>query len=96
MGTYLTQSVGRPFVYGQFDCALFIWGAVAAMTGFALTAVYLDRYTTLWEGVALVRRQGFRDHVGMVAQHFAEIPPAFAQAGDIAVLAPAVDRRWPI
>ena len=83
---YLAQSVGKPFVYGEFDCALFTLGAVAEMTGFDLTTEYRGRYSTLVQGVVLARRDGFRDHVELVAAHFAEIAPAFAQAGDIAVV----------
>ena len=84
--TYLAQSVGKPFVYGEFDCALFTLGAVAEMTGFDLTTDYRGRYSTLREGVVSARRHGFQDHVAVVAAHFAEIAPAFAQAGDIAVV----------
>ena len=83
---YLARSVGLPFAYGTFDCATFTLAAVEVMTGVDLAAPYRHRYATLREGVVLLRRDGVRDHEALVARHFAEIAPAMAQAGDIAVL----------
>lgn len=86
---YLAEVPGRPKAYGLFDCALFTFGGVAAMTGRDLAAPYRGRYATLPQGIALLRRDGFQDHVALVAANFAEILPAFAQAGDVAVIASA-------
>ena len=83
---YLAGSVATPFACGTFDCATFTFAAVAVMTGHDLAAPYRDRYSTIADGIALLRQDGFRDHVDLVAAHFAEMAPAFAQAGDIAVL----------
>ena len=84
---YLAWSVLQSFGYGRFDCALFTFGAVKAMTGIDPGECYRGKYTTLRDGVALLRNDGFRDHVDLTALYFDEIPVAFAQAGDIAVVA---------
>lgn len=83
---YLARSAACPFVYGRFDCMLFALGGVAVMTGVDLAEPYRARYATQKQGIALLRRDGWRDHVALVAAHFAEVAPAFAQAGDLAVL----------
>ena len=86
---YLSRSASTPFAYGQFDCFLFTLGAVAVMTDIDLTLDYRGRYSTLRQGIALARKRGLRDHIDLVARHFDNIPPSFARAGDIAVVAGA-------
>ena len=83
---YLTEVAGRPFVFGSFDCLLFTLGALAAMTGEDLRPRYQGRYHTLAAGIALLRRDGHRDHVALIASLFDEVPPSFAQVGDVAVV----------
>lgn len=76
----------RPFEYGETDCAIFVAGAVEAMTGEDHAAAYRGRYSTMAEGLALI---DYHDHVAMVAHYLAEIPrSALAQVevGDIAVI----------
>jgi hypothetical protein len=60
---------------GVHDCALFPAGAVEAMTGVDLAVEWRGRYTTFEEGFK-----------ALVARHFEEIAPAFAWAGDLAVV----------
>ena len=83
---YLAAASHRPFVFGSFDCAIFSFEAVEVMTGLDLHSRYRNRYSTLAGGIKLVRKDGFRDHVALMAAHFEEIAPSFAQAGDIAVV----------
>lgn len=86
---YLAEVPGRPKAFGLFDCALFTLDGVAVMTGLDLAAPYRGRYATLRDGIALLRRDGFRDHVALVSAYFGEIAPAFAQVGDVAVITSA-------
>jgi len=83
---FLATATGRPFAHGTHDCALFVAGAVEAMTGSDPGARYRGRYTTLKGGLKLVGRDGLADHVAVFARVFAEVPPALAAAGDIAVI----------
>jgi len=80
---YLEDVRARPFAYGTHDCALFVAGAVHAMTGFDAGAGFLGRYDSLKGGLKLIAGA---DHVQLVRDLLDEVPPAFAQVGDIAVI----------
>ncbi len=80
-------SAGRkPFEAGRNDCTLFAAGCVEAQTGVDFAADWRGRYTTLRGGQRMLRKAGYRDHVEMVERLFEEVPVAFAQPGDVAVL----------
>ena len=83
---YASDAARRPFAYGRHDCALFAAGAVAAMTGEDPAAAWRGRYTTFRGGLRVIRKSGHTDHIAAAAAWFAEIPPAFAQVGDLAVV----------
>lgn len=79
---YLETVREQPFVYGQHDCALFVAGAVQAMTGEDLATAYRGRYQSLKTGLKLITGS----HIDLVRATFDEIAPPFAQIGDIAVI----------
>lgn len=80
---YLEEVRARPFSYGTHDCALFVAGAVEAMTGFDAAAGFRDQYDSLKGGLKLLTKG---DHVALVGRLLEEAPVAFAQVGDIAVI----------
>lgn len=80
---YLEEVRARPFAYGSHDCALFVAGAVEAMTGTDFAGNYRHQYDSLKSGLKLLSKG---DHVAFLARLFEEIAPAFAQVGDIAVI----------
>lgn len=84
---YAASVAAMPFDPATHHCAFFAAGAVRAMTGVDLAAKWRGRTKTVAAGLRALRRAGFDDHVALVAAHFDEVPPAFAQVGDIAVLA---------
>ncbi|MFN4191809.1 MAG: DUF6950 family protein [Tabrizicola sp.] len=86
LNDYLGEVAPADFRYGSNDCALFAAGAVRAMTGHDPAAAFRGVYSTLEGGLKRVRKAGFADHVAVVRTLFAEVPAAFAQVGDIAVL----------
>ena len=86
LGAYLAGKRTSPFVYGEHDCARFAAGAVEAVTGSDPSAALGIRYTTPAGGRRALRARGYYDPVAVVRARFAEIPVAFARAGDIAVL----------
>lgn len=57
------------------------------MTGSDPAAAFRGTYTTLEGGLKRLRKAGFEDHVASVRALFEEVAPAFAQVGDIALLA---------
>jgi len=83
---FLAAKARAPFVYGEHDCALFAAGAVEAMTGVDPAAEWRGRYTTWRGGLRVLRAAGHADHVAAVAALLTEVPPAFAAAGDLAVV----------
>lgn len=83
---YLSEISRRPFSEGQNDCALFLAGGVAAMTGVDYAATYRGRYTTIRGGLRILRKDGFNDHVELAKHHLKSKPVAFANAGDGAVI----------
>lgn len=75
-----------PFEWGQHDCALFVADAVLAMTGTDHASFWRGRYRTAAGAMRILGRGGHDDHVAYVAAQLAEIHPALAATGDIAVV----------
>jgi hypothetical protein len=85
---FLRDHHARPFVPGRWDCAIWTAGAVEAMTGVDHLRGFRG-YRTIAEGQRRLQARGFDDHVAYVAALLPEVPPAFAQPGDVAVIAGA-------
>jgi hypothetical protein len=83
---WLASIAGTPFEPGKHDCALFVAGAIEAMTGEDPAARFRGRYTTVRGGLRVIRAEGFGDHVDMVSSRLEEVAPLMAQVGDIAVV----------
>lgn len=83
---YAAETGARPFRPGRHDCALFAAGWVKIATGQDLARGWRSTYRSLKRGQRLLQEAGFADHVALAAAHLPEIPPAFAQVGDLAVL----------
>ena len=83
---YAAEAGARPFRPGHHDCALFAAGWVKLATGQDLARGWRSTYRSLRRGQQLLEEAGFADHIALAAAHLPEIPPAFAQVGDVAVL----------
>ena len=83
---FLRDNHARPVAPGRWDCAIWAAGAVEAMTGEDHLRGFRG-YRSIAEGKRRLQARGFADHVAYVAAHMPEVPPAFAQPGDVAVLA---------
>jgi hypothetical protein len=86
LSAWLAGIARQRFAPGELDCAIFAAGAVQAQTGLDLAANWRGRYRTLRNGLAHLRREGFADHVALVAAHLPEVAVSEARPGDIAVL----------
>jgi hypothetical protein len=82
---FLRENHRRPFEPGRWDCAIWAAGAVEAMTGEDHLRGFRG-YRTIAEGKRRLQEKGFADHIAYVAAHLPEVPPAFAQPGDVAVI----------
>ena len=85
LAAYLDQTARLPFAPGRHDCALFAAGAVEAMTGIDHAKGWRG-YRTLKAGRKKLAEAGYADHIALIADKLDEIPPAFAAAGDLAVV----------
>lgn len=83
---YISANANTPFQPGFFDCSLMTGGGIGAMTGTDPSAPYRGNYSTIEEGLALLRADGFEDHVAFAASMYAEIPVLAATEGDVAVI----------
>ena len=83
---YLDANVRRPFAPGRHDCALFVAGAVEAMTGNDPATLFRGRYRTLRGGQRILRSAGYGNHIDLAAALFGEMHPSQAAPGDLAVV----------
>lgn len=83
--SYLFVCKKRDFEWGSFDCALFVAGAVQAMTGIDFSDKYRGRYKTERGALMAMRRQGFNDVVGVATYCFGAPSASVlkAQRGDV-------------
>jgi uncharacterized protein DUF6950 len=98
LSDYILEERGKPFKYGETDCALFACGAALVMTGVDLAADFRGRYDSDLSAaraiIAFTNGGTFEDLAAKVAEQFGleEVKPLFAQRGDI-VLVPNDARK---
>ncbi len=80
----LAERRQRAFEWGTHDCCLFVCDAVQAMTGHD-PAAGLRGYTTELQAARLIKRLGGLRAIA-AARLGAEIAPALAQVGDVALI----------
>ncbi len=89
----LRAAACRPFRYGRHDCCLSVCNAVRAMTGEDLAAG-IRGYKNKQEALAALQDAGGLPRLARRItrqRKIAEIAPAFAQRGDIAIVIPGKD-----
>ena len=82
---YLAEVRHKKLRPGSHDCGLFVAGWVKALTGEDHAKPYRGRYRSLKRLAEIMAEDGYDSHVDYVAGLFEEIPPSFAQTGDICV-----------
>lgn len=80
LSAYLDERRDMPFAWGTNDCCAFAADAVQAVTG---ERPLLPAYESERDALRLLRDRSLRERVGDVFG--AEIAPAFARRGDLAV-----------
>lgn len=76
-----------PFTWGTHDCALGLAaGAVEAITGADLRVGWRSAYKTPAGALKALRAKGYESVADVVADLLPEIPPAFADVGDIGLI----------
>lgn len=77
-----------PFAWGKHDCAIgFAAGIVEALTGVDMARGYRGKYASPRGALKLLRSAGADGLSAYVAQRLPEVHPAFANVGDIGIVA---------
>lgn len=87
LAAHLAASAGRPFAWGRHDCAIFAADCILAMTGEDPAAPFRGRYRSFKGGLKCLRKAGFADHVALATARLEAVHPAYARAGDLAMIA---------
>lgn len=82
---YVIANAQRQFRPGRWDCALFVAGAVEAMTGVDHARGFRG-YRTMAEGRRKLSDKGHEDHVALAGSLLTAIPVLRAMPGDVAVV----------
>jgi len=91
--SYLLDHQDTPFSYGSFDCLSFAAGAAHSITGVDIMARFRGQYGTHLGAMRIARRvYGCRTVPDVLAEMmhehgWLEVSPAFAQRGDIVLVA---------
>jgi hypothetical protein len=89
---FLLRSVAKPFMYGEFDCCLFVADAVYAMTDIDIAAEFRGKYCCRSEALAICKKYTGAESVrsivcqALAAQNLPEVTVPSAQRGDIVLV----------
>jgi len=86
LASYVADQARKRYRPGEHDCALFASGGRAALTGADPLAPVRGCYSTIEEGFELAAAHGYATPFDAVTEGLDEIAPAYAQAGDLALL----------
>ena len=80
------EHAAAPLIWGVSDCFLFPFDCVRAVTGEDHAAEARGAYSTMEEGLALLRGRGHATVADAFASLFPEVPVAQAGRGDLGVI----------
>ena len=88
---FLVANRATPFVWGQWDCCLFVCDAICTMTGVDPAARFRGAYASAREARRMMRAAGAGSLAAMVeaitSEHsMPEVPVRYAQRGDVALI----------
>lgn len=86
LAAHIAAHARVPFRPGHHDCALFASGGREALTGVDVLAPVRGCYSTIEEGFELAVQHGYASPFDAVVDGLEEIPPAYAQVGDLALV----------
>lgn len=88
-----------PFEWGKNDCAIFAARCAEAVTGIDYAADWRGTYSTMKGAAAALQKRGFSDLTALVVGILgadAEVHPALARRGDVALLQTDSELGWAI
>lgn len=87
---YLRGARGRVYSYGEWDCGIFVAGAVEAMTGDDPGKAFRGQYKDAKGAAAALKKHGKGTLIKTLDGMFERIPKAQAKRGDIAMVGTAI------
>lgn len=85
LNQYIVSVRDRPFAYGNYDCCIFVAGAIEAMTGEDPMTEYRGQYDSVATGAAALRTLGQGTLFKTLYRKFGKpLPGAHGRKGDIA------------
>lgn len=83
----INESEHTPFIYGEWDCAIFSGKIVEAVTGDDLYSQFVGKYKTRIGGLRLMKKAtGYPSHIDLIKSKFGEVPLSQARLGDIGII----------
>lgn len=79
----IAEKEKEPFQYGINDCSTFGADIVKAVTGHDPAEKWRGKYKTELGGLRAIKKDGYDNQIDFLEKNFDEIPPVFAQFGDI-------------
>jgi len=88
LGDMVSERCKDPFIWGEWDCALFAAECILSMTGVDVAKGYRGTYSTSFGAIRVLKREvgGYVEELcEVVAKQYGadEIAPPYAQRGDI-------------
>lgn len=81
--TYLENSKGVQFAWGENDCCLWVARFVDQSCGTSYEKMFEGKYNTCTGAYAFMRDKGFENTADVADAHFHSIPITFAARGDL-------------
>ncbi len=97
---FLFENSARRFKYGEWDCCLFVAGAIQAMTGVDAAAPYRDKYSSRVEALQLAESMHGKKSIQAITESVAtsngmsEISLLHARRGDMVLIKRAGGRDF--
>src|SRR3990172_421857 len=85
LNQYILAVRDRPFAYGEYDCCIFVAGAIEAMTGVDHMAEFRGHYDSVETGRQALRAIGHGTLLKTLYKKFGKpLPGAHGRKGDLA------------
>ena len=83
LAAYIRDAEGKPFVWGERDCALWASGWVRQCTGADFVSEWEGRYKTERGAKGLIRKRGYRSVEDIADARLTAVPVMIARRGDL-------------
>jgi len=86
LNDYLEAASERPFSWGEWDCAVYVFGAAEAITGDDHAETWRGKYKTPTGALKQIKKHGVENLGEWLDKFYSRQPILFAQRGDIVAI----------